>query len=79
MEVFQLLKQFASILASFVKIQMKQFFPLRSDEEVQLYSNLFSMVTQGVLIPCMKSEMELLNCIQLLMPLDERGKNVKQE
>ena len=58
---------------------MKQFFPLRSDEEIQLYSDLFSMVIQGVLIPCMKSETELLNCVQLLLPLDERDKAAKQE
>lgn len=72
-------KTISSIITVFIKVQMKQWFPIRSQEEMELYTLLLEMVIEGIQIPFMKGVMELLSCIPLLMPVEERGKNIEQE
>lgn len=54
------------ILASFIRTQLKVFFPLRDENDVQLYVKLISLVTSGLSCPSIRSEILLLYSISFI-------------
>ena len=63
--------EFDFILIAFLQTQMKSFFPIRSDAEMTLYSQLFVLLNDCVRLSSLKMVIELLGIVHTLLPRDQ--------
>ncbi|KAK8825329.1 hypothetical protein WA538_003026, partial [Blastocystis sp. DL] len=63
--------EFDFILIAFLQTQMKSFFPIRSDAEMTLYSQLFVLLNDCVRLSSLKMVIELLGVVHTLLPRDQ--------
>ena len=66
-EMYFTVKHYYHVIDSFVRNQFKQFFPVRSDEEMNLLSMLLDIVLNGVVFPSIQSAGSMISCLPLLM------------
>lgn len=68
--------EFDSILIAFLQTQMKSFFPVRSDAEMTLYSQLFVLLIDCIQLSSLKMVIVLLGVVRTLLPRDQNEHTV---
>ena len=62
-DFFTFSKLFIQILTSFLRVQMKVFFPLRDEDDVRLVRALLDQILRGLSFPSIPSELLLLHAL----------------